>query len=541
MAALGCSRAEEPSPTAASHRPSRSDEDSSNVSKGSAAFELSVDEGEHVVTQGQAIDLAVELGSRDGAPISVAFSVRGLPRGLTSSPVTVTTSTTSRAFIEVRAADDAEQGLMHAQLDAVREGQRVTKAFSLFVRGRAGALDTTFGHGGTYEEPSEGSTAGALVLGAQDSLFALRRCAAKICVHHLSADGVSDATYGHSGTAWTGLDFPIVRDLVALRQEDGSLLVASEGIDAVGAGIAKLDPDGAPVAAFGTGEFGSGTMPVDFQGAIAGLSAGAKGAFFFGGTERVGSEAWFGIRHFDATGRPKNDFGEGGRVRAGLRTPLAGGSRDLGGHAWGIGALDERTLFVLGDGTLGGMIYYGMSAVSNTSGAPATSFGAGGQQTHKFPSERATPFRTVGRHLAVTDGMIRAFVVWQDEHLSTYYTLVALGTDGRPVAGFGKNGLSEPIPVDDAEGRPGAIAVDGQGRIIVALTSTDLEDAMLVRFTKDGAFDPSFGKNGRVRIEGARDAIHADVAIQSDGRVVVLSTNGDAPEEHHMMLSRYWD
>lgn len=536
--AFGCQRPEEPRPTNAGHRPSRADMDPPDASGGAAALEVAFEEAEHVVTQGRSLRVAVKLAFGDAAAPSVALSVRGLPRGLSSPPVTVTSK---RAILEIRATDDAEQGPALAQLDAVRDGFRVTTAFPLFVRGPAGALDTTFGDGGTYEDPSDGSTAGTLVLGAEDSLFALRRCTWKVCVDHLTADGAPILTYGHDGVAWTGLDFPIARDLVAMREADGSLIVASESIDSVGVGIAKLGPDGAPVASFGTGEFGPGTMPVDLQGALAGLSPGPKGTFFVGGTERSGSDVWFGLRRFDAMGRPAAEFGDGGRVRAGLKTPWTGGVRDLGGHAWGIGALDERTHFVLGEGRFGSTLYYGICAISNTSGAPEAAFGTDGQQSYKFPVHQAIPFWTVGRHVAVTDGMIRAFVVWQDEDASTHYTLVALGADGRPIVGFGKDGLSAPIPVDDDAGSPIALAVDRQGRIVVVLGPTALAPAALVRFTKDGHPDPSFGHDGRVRIEGARSLIHADVAIQSDGRVVALTTKGDALEDHRTMLSRYWD
>ncbi len=94
---------------------------------------------------------------------------------------------------------------------------------------------------------------------------------------------------------------------------------------------------------------------------------------------------------------------------------------------------------------------------------------------------------------------------------------------------FGAGGVAI-APTAEAFGSAQGIAIQADGRIVaIGRTRTDPgpDSIVVARFLPDGTLDPSFGGTGVVVETFPPGTAHAtDVAIQADGRVVVIGTAG---------------
>jgi uncharacterized delta-60 repeat protein len=85
------------------------------------------------------------------------------------------------------------------------------------------------------------------------------------------------------------------------------------------------------------------------------------------------------------------------------------------------------------------------------------------------------------------------------------------------------------------------VAVQSDSRIIVAgwTGSGSSRDSVLVRYTTDGTLDPSFGSNGIVTTDmGGEDEPNA-VALQPDGRIVVVGRRENRYPDYAYAVARY--
>jgi uncharacterized delta-60 repeat protein len=101
--------------------------------------------------------------------------------------------------------------------------------------------------------------------------------------------------------------------------------------------------------------------------------------------------------------------------------------------------------------------------------------------------------------------------------------------DGRTDTSFGAGGRSTADV--GGYGTTFALAIQSDGKIVAVgraspPSSFDPGDFGVARFNADGSLDPSFAGNGRVRNDfgGAEDAL--DVALQPDGKIVVVGGPG---------------
>lgn len=100
-------------------------------------------------------------------------------------------------------------------------------------------------------------------------------------------------------------------------------------------------------------------------------------------------------------------------------------------------------------------------------------------------------------------------------------------------AQFGQNGFQQLDLGEDEEGH--AVAVDGQGRVLVAghVGSNFKYDLLVARFLPDGTLDSTFGTNGIVREDvGQAYFFGKDLQVLDDGRILVLvntATAGPTP------------
>ena len=127
----------------------------------------------------------------------------------------------------------------------------------------------------------------------------------------------------------------------------------------------------------------------------------------------------------------------------------------------------------------------------------------------------------------------RIVVVGRTNWRSYYgsFGLARYRTDGHLDAAFGGDGI---VTTNTAkrEDSASAVAIQPDGKIVVVGTASlrlPRRVFAIVRYERDGTLDASFGMNGKVRVgfspDGQADA--ADVAIQPDGKIVVVGTSFD--------------
>jgi uncharacterized delta-60 repeat protein len=146
------------------------------------------------------------------------------------------------------------------------------------------------------------------------------------------------------------------------------------------------------------------------------------------------------------------------------------------------------------------------------------SFGAGGRVVTKVGEGDSYPSALV----AQPDGKL---VVAGIAHATRHddFALVRYTRDGRLDPSFGVGGT-----VVSTTGNPHALAVQRDGKLVT--TGTDIgrryREFVVARWLEDGSPDPSFGRGGRVRTDFDTGATANAVVLRPDGKIVVAGTVG---------------
>ncbi|MBS1745720.1 MAG: T9SS type A sorting domain-containing protein [Bacteroidetes bacterium] len=132
----------------------------------------------------------------------------------------------------------------------------------------------------------------------------------------------------------------------------------------------------------------------------------------------------------------------------------------------------------------------------------------------------------------------------RDYHHSTYMAAARLNTDGSVDSSFGNNGIQHVLFGDD-DSQSTDILLQKDGKAIISGWSytsnyADVNFA-LARLNPDGAFDESFGNNGKTITVVNGFAVAESAALQQDGKVVLggYSTVGVIGATTYLLLARY--
>jgi uncharacterized delta-60 repeat protein len=104
------------------------------------------------------------------------------------------------------------------------------------------------------------------------------------------------------------------------------------------------------------------------------------------------------------------------------------------------------------------------------------------------------------------------------------------------------NGGKAIVPVDASDDMARAMAVQGDGKIVVAGWghTTIGYTFELVRLQRDGAIDPTFGNAGKVLTKIGNGTAEANaIALQADGKILVAGSVNEAPKGKSFALARY--
>jgi uncharacterized delta-60 repeat protein len=147
---------------------------------------------------------------------------------------------------------------------------------------------------------------------------------------------------------------------------------------------------------------------------------------------------------------------------------------------------------------------------------------------------------TFGADGRVTTSFAGGFAIASGVAIQADGKIVAAGTVSRllsaiVLARYETDGSLDPTFGGDGRARaafPGgmfvrAVAIQADGRIVVVGSSgSSVTRFALARFTTDGSLDPTFGEDGRVTTTFRRRAEAYDVAIQADGKIIAVGTSG---------------
>jgi uncharacterized delta-60 repeat protein len=175
----------------------------------------------------------------------------------------------------------------------------------------------------------------------------------------------------------------------------------------------------------------------------------------------------------------------------------------------------------------------------NPDGSLDSSFGEGGRATMDsfagFTSGNAFALQPDGKLLVGGSELLGGTVIG--------FALVRLNEDGSLDKSFGANGKSV-AALTDGRAAVKALRILSDGKILAAGTAnsvaTSHNDFAVARFNTDGSLDTTFGIDGRVITDflGSRDFV-GDMAIQTDGRIVVSGIAQDPVSGSKFVLARY--
>jgi uncharacterized delta-60 repeat protein len=183
----------------------------------------------------------------------------------------------------------------------------------------------------------------------------------------------------------------------------------------------------------------------------------------------------------------------------------------------GVERLEERVLLNAGDLDL--------------------SFGAGGKVTTGFLGPSVDSAQAV---VVSQAGKIIVAGTSTGNNSSQEIALARYNADGSLDATFGSGGrvLTSFAPDEQLNGA----ALQADGKLIVVgtinLPSTG-DDFLVARYNADGSLDSTFGNGGEVTTDFGSGDVARGVAIQSDGRIVVVGSSPGAGVSDNYALARY--
>ena len=189
-------------------------------------------------------------------------------------------------------------------------------------------------------------------------------------------------------------------------------------------------------------------------------------------------------------------------------------------------------------------------AMFNENGSFDTGFGASGFVTTDFGGvgAQATSIAfqrnivSVGGYPAIVTRLVAGGWSYLSSTTKWYFALARYKLDGTLDTSFGNAGKVRKALSYDQDMIQG-MRIDSAGRIVTAGPRrwNSVTDFAVVRFTRDGAYDTTFGNGGKVYTQFFANGIHINapaytVALAPDGKIVVASGQFDADSK---LIARY--
>ena len=455
------------------------------------------------VMPGADLELAFVIARQPGSagPINVSVT-SALPAGLSVVPLIVPAGE-NQGRVLIRAASATAQGLVAVDVAAVEDvpnGARAGAKRNVFVRGKPGTLDETFGDKGLiasiWPAPFTGNLEDATTT-ADGSLLVTGYRANPNSVHalaKLTKAGTKDATFEGGGIvtvqgSQVGTAVVVHPETFALK---GTIDVMSGGLASIA--IHRYDATGKPVTAFNNGEVVA-TISGFSQAAGQQLAPLADGKVLLLGSYSV--PASFAVSRWTAAGAVDATYGSGGAC------PIDGaGTGGANNNAGGVGRMmvsadgSVRVAFAIPGGnawlkrcTPGGVIDPALSK----------SLGAG-----YLVEVASTP----------DGGMVVLSSIVGDGTLQ-WRRFSAVGILDTTIGTAGT--VATPFMAQSA-----GLVVQPDGKVLIGIG--DQADFVITRYLPTGFVDTTFGTQGKlsVPVAGTNVADLRKLVRQPDGRIVAL-------------------
>jgi uncharacterized delta-60 repeat protein len=314
--------------------------------------------------------------------------------------------------------------------------------------------------------------------------------------------GTLDRTFGDHGVVVSIAGFQPGTDGGVVVQDGGRIVIAGTDFS-----VAGLLPSGAPDSRFGRNAVAHADLTGWRSRGATDVALGPGGAIVVGGkicrTDGCSRERYALVR-YTASGHRDPTFGDdGAEVFACSPRPFC--SNDPG-------------IAVQRDGKVVLSVWSGGFLIErrNANGTLDRSFGNDGLVTHR--EGECCPIEASS---AVQDADGRIVAAGADE-------VLRLLPDGRADPTFGRSGTAK-LP-RGLLGAP-AVAIGPLGGIVVVGTTADLPGPWaVIRFTPTGHIDRTFGGTGLTEVHLSCQDTPMDVAIEPDGRIVVVGETFNCAE-----------
>jgi uncharacterized delta-60 repeat protein len=348
----------------------------------------------------------------------------------------------------------------------------------------------------------------------------------RLCLSVISSDGTLDPSFNGTGKVTT--DFSLANDnaySVAL-QPDGKIVVAGDSDDGRNFALARYNADGSLDASFG----GTGTVTTDFGWAYSwarSVALQADGKIVAAGSTGDGSNYKFAVARYNADGSLDTSFDGDGKVTTSF------GDRGLA-NGVAVGA-DGK---IVAAGTSGPWWRSSVAAARyNADGSLDTTFNGTGQVITVFSSGEGD-----GRSVAVqADGKI---VIAGDSNSfgaghPHNFGLIRYNANGSLDTSF--NGTGMVTTNFGALDTALSVAVQADGKIVAGGYSWAYgpSDFAVARYNADGSLDTSFDGDGKVTTDFGSSDWGASVALQADGKIVVVGGTTVSAGPASFALARY--
>lgn len=370
----------------------------------------------------------------------------------------------------------------------------------------------------------------------------------------LAAGSLDTLLFGTKGVATAGFQGTVeATALAATTQPDGAVLVLGQVPAPIPAAtspfkLVRTLPGGAADPSFGAA--GQLFLGVNLQSA-AGVAVQGDGKIVVVGG-KAGSLA---VARLNADGSPDPAFGSGGLVVTSLAPSVQGGIPPSGTARTALLQPDGKLLVVGVAATASygwgfnilGYTYQTALARYNADGSLDTGFGTGG--TVVLPSlsdpsgePAGAALQSDGKIVVLTDRLDSGFddLFGHTSAPRLAHTLVRLNSNGSPDTTFGSGGktvVDFGSALTNVSGK--GLVIQADGRIVELVSGTTSSGSTttpvygLARVTSAGALDPSFGNGGTV-VSTIGSVAPAGLRLEGDGKILVAA-NGD----HQFVLARY--
>jgi uncharacterized delta-60 repeat protein len=398
-----------------------------------------------------------------------------------------------------------------------------------------GSLDPSFSGDGLQTTPFAYSSVAAVAIQDDGKIVVVGGTGGEgrfrdFAIARYNPNGSLDTSFSGDGKQRTDLGGSDAAEAVVL-QDDGKIVVAGAYGGSGRFALARYNPNGALDPSFS----GDGKTVTAFgSGGARGVALQPDGKIVaVGGTGGYRESQDFALARYKTDGSLDTSFSHNGLQNTNIEDVDAAngiaiqpdGKIVAVGHA-DVLTVDSPDFPVSGDFAL---------ARYNTDGSLDTSFSDNGKQTTDFFGVR---FDSAAAVALQDDGGIVA-VGQAHRGGGTDFGLARYDTDGSLDLGFSGDG-KQTTGFGGIGDRANGVAIQADGKIVaVGHAGGDFSDAPgdfgLARYNPDGSLDHSFSGDGRQTTDfGGRDEA-LDVALQDDGKIVVVGRGG----REDFALARY--